>query len=227
MIALGALVALVELVALSGGIARAADDDFTDIDLGDAPKPKPSGRVAPPGPKPPKPGRPSARTRRPDRRAATGPATGAARDLIQRYEQGRHQAFADRMLTLTVCGRNLWGGDSRCAHAFVKDGDDWLERGDEIWRRALRAGDRKGMQQALRDLIAASEDYHDARNPPALDYQSDDSPNPHPFPSAYPSEEHPGTPGMGRRIVEESEQWRPHDQPPLEEPSKFEKDPHW
>lgn len=154
-------------------------------------------------------------------------ATGVVKDLIQRYKQGRQAAITDRVYALSVCGGdNIWGGDSRRSHAYIDRGDTWLARGDAMWWNAQRTADRSQMPRALRDLEAAHHEYRAARYPPPLQFHAKDSPRPHPFPSAYPSDPHPG-PGMGQLRVEPSDQWRRHDELPLEEPSRFEEDPHY
>ena len=211
---MGRFAVLLLLIAIAASASRAADDDFTDIpDLEPArPTAKPAARPArKPGAKP-KPGR-------------AAPA-GVAGDLIRRYEAGRHAAFTERVYSLAVCGGNLWGGDSRRGHALVADGDAWLARGDAMYEQARRTGDRKEMPRALRDLAAAHQLYAMARNPPELRFTGEDSPRPRPFPSAYPSEPHPG-PGMGQVVPEVKTQWRRHDELPLEVPSRFDDDPHW
>lgn len=202
------MLALFALVA--AGVLHAADDDFTDIpDFPDTPSPSPSASAPPPTP---------VVTAPPVKEARSRPLPAGPRALIQEYEEKRLAAITDRVLTVTVCGRNMWGGDSRRSHAFVAHGDATLERADAFWRRALETGERRAIERALRELAAAHDDYKTARYPPPLTYSWRDSPPPKPIREARPAEEHPETPGMGERNdpVDEPVIWNRHDQVPFE-----------
>ena len=189
--------------------AFAQEIDFTDIPDLDPPKPSPS--AGPPKPKP-------AQIKPPPT-----PIPGA---IVPSYKQGRQDAITERVYTLAVCGNaDRIGGDARRTHAYVHDGDEWLARGDAISWNAQRTGERGRMVLALRYLNTAHQAYLAARVPPPLKYGWQDSPRPKPFPSAYPAEPH--GPGMGQVLEEPREQWRRHDEYPLEEPSRFDEDFHW
>jgi hypothetical protein len=194
--------------ALAG--AACAQDDFTDIpDFPDTPAPSPSATVPPPVPFTAKPLTP------------TTPLipVGNTAKLIAEYEEIRLKAFTDRVLTVTVCGQNMWGGDSRRSHAILARGDEWLARSDAIWRDALRTGEGDRMRQALRYQKFAHDDYKAARYPPR-DFRHEwrDSPPPRPIVEARPPDVHQGSPGMGTRFepVEEPVIWNRYDQIPLE-----------
>ena len=93
-----------------------------------------------------------------------------------------------------------------------------VERAKRDVDAAIRTGERRPAELALRYIAVAHEDYKTARNPSTLRYDYRDSPPPKPFPSASPQEEHPGTPGMGKRRdpVEEPEIWGKWNEIPIE-----------
>lgn len=202
--------ALALAALLACGVLHAADDDFTEIpDFPDTPSPSPSASKPAPTP---------VVTTPPPRATARVEPPAGVRALVEQYEAKRLKAITDRVLTVTVCGRNMWGGDSRRSHAFVAHGDATLEAADALWKRAIETGERRPIERALRELDSAHEEYKAARYPPPLKYSWRDSPPPKPIREARPGEEHPGTPGMGERDdpVPEPVIWNRYDQIPLE-----------
>lgn len=200
------LLAVCVVLAAAHGL-KAADDDFTDIpDFPETPAPTVSA-------KPPTVIKPSPT---PATRPAIAPVGPKA--LIEKIEDSRLRAITARVLSITVCGRSLPAIHVRQSHAFIARGDEWLERADRLWLAAVRTGERGPAEIALRYMTVALGDYKSARDPSTLKYTADDSPPPRPFPSASPQEEHPGTPGMGRRRdpVKEPVIWGKWNEIPLE-----------
>jgi hypothetical protein len=140
--------------------------------------------------------------------------------LTRQVERMRLAAIAQRVLSITVCGRRDRGDDTRRSHAKVHDGDLWLARGDAVWDQALRGSpERFLLDRALRRFRTAHDRYVQARQRRhPISYAHATSPAHGPALGAYPEDLHEGARGRGEPVREHDPIWGRWNEIPLEPP---------